>query len=1398
MIGGARFDSTPLTAPGAAGGAGADDDEVTYERISATRDGCINLTRRLCSLAPAWHERGSANLGGPSATERAKQEEAAESGSLPERGPHHVTGAGHAWNDAVERLYDTRKVYRKNRVELEMLMDTYDSSNREAILRDLNEALSGRQARAADEITILAQQEGELFSLSKQMDEDHEFVKTEVWDQEMKVCNTLQHFHSQIRSRVRNMIKKAAPVGFSEKKSKKRWTAFHKDESNIFALELNISRLQSKLNERSSMLDKALGGALNDLEGAEQDLKSAFQAESDELNSIVGRQQMTMSAHNAKIKTQRRAVEALEEELRVLAALKAEAEKQREGGQGDDALGGAGSGDADPRTLEEIVEELKNDIARTEDELQHASDQKGSIAEQIREVHGRLADAEHHLNEARHGSHTLKEDKAGLEKQLQTLYGLKRETQKLHRSIKKEEEAIAKLVDACSSAGVDVSSQDALDSSDLAAILGGMPKETAEQAAARIAAEKIAEARDRVKRAKQSDLRKRAEAHFKLRQAEIKLEEAERDKTLVEMDLQRHEDEEARLQEELQRVKTAVAMGEIGAQIVSDEDDDSDALDASSDSNASSFDFEELDEEDEEDEEDQEDGRGGSISAKTGGASARNVVDNDQQRRDSSARDADGSPSKSREGAAVVFNADDSEAATAVVVHDAAASALEQVAAAARLAEEASTEEQRREAASKVEEAVQDVYTWKAELADSLKVEKEAIAAELKVTDNAEDFTEELQTKVADKVQRRKNVHAEVVQKVAKADEAFRQTSDAYAERERAHEAAAGAHRLYMAQHEQGMKSLKSLRDQASRADATPMEKAQLVEQCEAVEQELRWFESKVAATASEEQRVQGKLRDVSNVLETLKDDIASGVANETEAQREVAKAEFQAKNMGVKRTVAQVAKGIVNARVAIISIKDAFVNRSTNASSLKAEKGLLGAAQAVEGDLAGTLAEHDEALKELRDAFKAQKEVVEQMVDALAEQDQAHFHRVQMQSGNKDTDNAFLDILKEKTDVVIDRANAELFEKLADAKITPDDRECLVQAMVESERAAKHQAQVSVVSDSQRADVREAAAKEIALWTLLQARHDQLSNLADPEGPCVAKLHEAGGNELLQAYDGILSSVQPMLDSVAAKMVARGEEDLRIRRQTSSYTSELSGNDDAKQIVASAITKMEEAAAGKRNLLLNAFELLRYYGEISGAYAKGKMERLAAVTETYLQHCFDAATDLSMTCAAYKGSLPVYDNDAERRKMKMSLTAQKEHSVIETEAKNSGDAIQEMREEGTESELLLQLDEATTAFKLAQQRQLAAEASHRIKNIVSKIEGMHGLDKIPRFTQYLAQCEALEKGLAAAEEKWDQATADNDPEDIAQAEAALGVIGTDVEDLEEVTLAAIEDVQRA
>ena len=154
---------------------------VDFETIRQTRDQCVELTRKLCSLAPVgvWRQPADA--------------------------PY--TSASDSWSCAIDRLQQSRKDQERQREDIRDLLLSYDSNDRISNLSSLHHDMSLAVDDATRELDSLPGKEKALAESSNQCDDEHNAMDDLTNDKELQLIDTLQTFHNQIRGQIRAVVR---------------------------------------------------------------------------------------------------------------------------------------------------------------------------------------------------------------------------------------------------------------------------------------------------------------------------------------------------------------------------------------------------------------------------------------------------------------------------------------------------------------------------------------------------------------------------------------------------------------------------------------------------------------------------------------------------------------------------------------------------------------------------------------------------------------------------------------------------------------------------------------------------------------------------------------------------------------------------------------------------------------------------------------------------------------------------------------------------------------------------------------------------------------------------------------------------------------------------------------
>ena len=185
---------------------------VTYDALHDVHSSCSSLAKRLVSLVPGWERTAlPSDHDGDASSEMVA--------GLPIRD---ATGQ-QVWDDDVTRLHDSFRDESRLRNEISKLFKGLESSRRDKTLSNLCKDLEIGVKKSKAELERLSDEESKLGKQSKKHSEEHEHVHVQVWDEEMRICNTLQRFHGSIASQMRKMLKKTRPGMYDEDQSRKKW-----------------------------------------------------------------------------------------------------------------------------------------------------------------------------------------------------------------------------------------------------------------------------------------------------------------------------------------------------------------------------------------------------------------------------------------------------------------------------------------------------------------------------------------------------------------------------------------------------------------------------------------------------------------------------------------------------------------------------------------------------------------------------------------------------------------------------------------------------------------------------------------------------------------------------------------------------------------------------------------------------------------------------------------------------------------------------------------------------------------------------------------------------------------------------------------------------------------------
>ena len=661
------------------------------------------------------------------------------------------------------------------------------------------------------------------------------------------------------------------------------------------------------------------------------------------------------------------------------------------------------------------------------------------------------------------------------------------------------EQVLLKLLEECYAAGIDVDPDEVLaHKTENNQGIGG-----AKGAPDASSLKRAAEAKNRVKNAQKSKLRMRAESQFKKKLNTAHLENSEQKKADLEREAAALDEEERLLMEELAAEEGGLENEEEEEVEDEHEDEDEDKDEAEDDFSTQSYTEDESDT--------------SMVISDWGG------------------EDTEGQVEIPNAAAAAREQEEDEEQEQALAVSDLVVTSLKDAAAAARKAKGASSAQEREDAAAAMGAALQDMHVWKAELAKSLAVELAEIEDEEKITNQVGDMNDELTTKVSSKVVRKQTTHADAQENAAQLNDELVRARQTLGEQMRSRAYGRETKRLYDLQISRGEAVIATMKPGIlSNLAASELEQLVVASMMAGETENTAVRSLEVSKTET------GKLE---NELELT-------MCAETNAQRSLAKANVHVDYVAVKKAVAGVAKGALDTRKAVLTVKQAFIDHDMAPASLKKQQALLQMAQKIENNVGEAMTDHDDALALLKAAFTECSEATAGMVHAMEEQDQTQLRRMHLERARPT--NFFHEACMEKVTAVRNSMDEQLFDALVCEKVGIDSRSSLVTALVETVYSSQKHVEAHVRAETMRRALRRAGAREKQLWTLRQAHNDVVAEQSDLDGPFVAHLHSVGQDVLVHAFQLRVNSLGPISEGIAVKVNARATRDHRVRRQSS------------------------------------------------------------------------------------------------------------------------------------------------------------------------------------------------------------------------------------------------------
>jgi hypothetical protein len=701
--------------------------------------------------------------------------------------------------------------------------------------------------------------------------------------------------------------------------------------------------------------------------------------------------------------------------------------------------------------------------------------------------------AEKILNTTRKQCQDLTRDKNALAEEFQNCLTTLKLAPTLDGELAIIEQVLLKLLEECYAAGIDVDPDEVL-AHKAENHQGNGGAKGAPDASSLKRAE---EAKNRVKNAQKSKLRMRAESHFKKKLNTAQLEDSEQKKADLDREAAALDEEERLLMEEL-------AAEEGG---LDNEEEDEDTDEAEDEFSTQSYTEDESDT--------------SMVISDWGGEDTEGQVEI-----------PNAAAAAAREQ---VQEEEDEEQEQALAVSDLVVTSLNDAAAAARKAKDASSAQEREDAAALMEAALQDMHVWKAELAKSLAVELAEIEEEEKITNQVGDMNDELTTMVSSKVTRKQTTHADAQENAAQLNVELVRARQTLGEQMRSRAYGREKKRLYDLQISRGEAVIATM-------------KPGILTNLAASELEQLVVASMMAGET--ENTAIRSLEVTKTDMAKLENELELTMCAETNAQRSLAKANVHVDYVAVKNAVADVAKGVLDTRRAVLTVKQAFIDHDMAPASLKKQQALLQMAQKIENNVGEAMTDHDDALALLKAAFAECSEATAGMVHAMEEQDQTQLRRMHLERARPT--NFFHELCMEKVTAVRNSMDEQLFDALVCEKVGIDSRSSLVTALVETACSSQKHAEAHVRAETMRRGLRRACAREKQLWTLRQAHNDVVAEQSDLDGPFVAQLRSVGQDVLVHAFQLRVNSLGPISEGIAVKVNARATRDHRVRRQSS------------------------------------------------------------------------------------------------------------------------------------------------------------------------------------------------------------------------------------------------------